>query len=94
MGIPTILKKLTKGVGLMSLIALPFVTNHVISENFNPYNMKTMPQIQPWVWLYDKNGDGEADATMVGWRGGPAGLITAVSNREPTQEEIDWYRGN
>ncbi|MBU1129617.1 MAG: hypothetical protein KJ949_03240 [Nanoarchaeota archaeon] len=60
----------------------------------NPYNVKTMPQIQPWVWLYDKNNDGEADVAMVGMRGGIGGAIPAVHDREPTKKEKDWYRKN
>jgi len=81
--------------GLGLLIASPFAIYGTVGKiTGNPYNMKTMPQIQPWVWLYDKNNDGEADKAMVGYRGGIMGAISVVNSREPTQEEIKWYENN
>ena len=89
------LKNKLVNFGLSLLIASPFIISGLIEKTTgNPYNMKTMPQIQPWIWLYDKNNDGEADQAMIGYRGGVMGQIPYLQNREPTEEEKKWYKNN
>ncbi len=60
----------------------------IIKENGG----KTMPSIQPWITVYDNDGDGEPDKTMVGILGGPAGQYKLIYDRKPTQKEINWYK--
>lgn len=80
--------------GICSAIAVTPIASSILVEKIygNPHNMKAMSKVQPFIFLYDKNNDGEADTAMEcflilgGTRGG--------YSREPTQEEKEWYRTN
>lgn len=79
----------------LAFLATPLITNEIVHRiTKNPYNMKVMPRVQPWVFLYDKNNDREADSVMELMRGGEMGGVVGGQYREPTEKEKEWYRNN
>lgn len=83
-------------VGLSAPVILSLTTAWGVEALVgNPYNIKTMDRVQPWIWMYDINQDGrlgEEDKTMVGYIG--MGGFRAVYDRSPTEEEIEWYNSH
>jgi len=51
MGLKDMLKVCT--VVTLPFLAMAAVDTAVREIIGNPYNMKSMPQVQPWIWLYD-----------------------------------------
>ena len=82
--------KLIAATAVMGVIAFNYIgANHASKSN----GYRAMPRIQPWIFLYDLDRDGEADETMVSV-GGPWGGCRATYTRDSTEEEREWYRNN
>ena len=86
------LEKLALPLIATTILGLNLIGARLDSKAIENNGGKTMPQVQPWIWIYDDNGDNIADRTVVGIVGGY--LAKYMYEREPTQEEIDWYKNN
>ncbi len=87
-----ILEKLVVPLVITTILGINVAGAHLSNKAVKENGGKTMPQIQPWKWVYDDNGDNIADRTVVGYVGGFRSKV--ITEREPTQEEINWYKNN
>lgn len=89
-----ILEKLVAPLVLTGFIGINLLGAHLQNKVLEANHGKVMPEIQPWRWIYDDNNDGNPDRTIEAYVGGPGGAIRYMITREPTKEEINWYKNN
>jgi len=73
------INKLTKIAVPLIVTGLMGLGAHAMNKGIESNGGKTMPRVQPCVWVYDTDKDGNPDKTIIGLK------------REPTKEEINWY---